>query len=120
MQGPGLDLREVWAVPRVIFSDGWSVEALITPSASRWFDWYVAGGYEQGIIRRSPASGEEPQGVNGFASEAGLKFRLTVSGRARWAVLGYRFAGVRLGIRSSGFSRVQHPRFIVEVGAGAF
>lgn len=81
---------------------------------------FLTGGYERGVIRRVREPGAEPEEVNGFASEAGLKFRVTLSGRARWAVLGYRFAGVRLGIRTSGFSPIQHPRFVVEFGAGAF
>ena len=122
VQGPGLDLTEVWLVPRGHVNErGWGLEALITPSASRWADWYVAMGYERGLTTetRSEESGEEVE-VTGFASEIGFKFRFAVSGKARWALLGYNFGGVRLGIRANGFTSLKHPRLIVEIGAGVF
>ena len=122
VQGPGLDLTEVWLVPRGHINDrGWALEALITPSASRWADWYVAMGYEDGLVTEILV--EEPRQeikVDGFVSEVGIKFRVAVSGKARWALLGYNFGGVRLGIRANGFTRLKHPRLIVEVGAGVF
>ncbi len=122
MQGPGLDLTEVWLVPRGHINDrGWALEALITPSASRWADWYIAMGYEDGLVTEILI--EEPRQetvADGFASEVGIKFRVAVSGKARWALLGYNFGGVRLGIRANGFTRLKHPRLIVEVGAGVF
>lgn len=121
LQGPGLDLRELWIVPRVHLIRGWGIETLLTRSASRWADTYAVVGYEQGIVRTdAQADEEEGASVSGFVSEAGVKFRLTASGRARWALLGYRFGGVRLGIRANGFTRLRHPRLVVEVGAGAF
>jgi len=120
VQGPGLDLREIWLVPRVLAGRGWGVEALVTPSASRWADWYVLAGYERGLT--PPETGTLPgdESRNGFASEIGFKLRVTVPARARWALLGYHFGGVRLGVRVNGFSRLRHPRLIVEIGAGAF
>lgn len=122
IQGPGLEIPEVWLVPRVLFTGrGWAVDMLATSSASRWFDWYLAMGYEDGIIRRT-ASAEVPEGTpnKGFATELGVKFRMAVSGKARWVLLGYNFGGVRLGIRTNGFANVRQPRIIVELGAGAF
>lgn len=107
-------------VPRLLVNRGWGVDALITPSASRWADWYVAGGYERGLTPVASRSDATVASRNGFAGEIGIKLRVTVSGRARWAVLGYRFAGVRLGVRANGFSRLRQPRIVVEVGAGAF
>jgi hypothetical protein len=92
----------------------------VTPSASRWAEWYVAAGYERGLTPARPDGGGDMVRTNGFASEAGMKLRVTISGRARWALLGYRFAGVRLGVRANGFTRLQQPRLIVEIGAGAF
>ena len=122
LQGPGLDLTEVWLVPRGHVNErGWGIEALITPSASRWADWYVAMGYERGLTTETLS--EEPRqeaDVTGFASEIGFKFRFALSGTARWAVLGYNFGGVRLGIRATGFTRLRHPRLVVEIGAGVF
>ena len=119
IQGPGLDLRELWVVPRILINRGWAVEAMVTPSASRWADWYAAAGYERGLTPPRDLPGDT-RGRNGFASEVGLKLRVTASGRARWALLGYRFAGVRLGVRATGFTRLQQPRLIAEIGAGAF
>jgi hypothetical protein len=121
VQGPGIDMREAWVVPRLVTGyRAWGVDALVTPSASRWADWYVAAGYERG----SPARVSDEPGTapprNGFAGEVGLKFRVTVTGKARWALLGYSFGGVRVGVRASGFTRLRDPRFIVELGAGAF
>jgi hypothetical protein len=121
LQGPGFDMREFWAVPRVhVSSNGGALEALITPSASRWVDWYVAAGYERGMTFLPPDDTGEREALNGFAGELGLKFRVRAPGRARWALLGYRFGGVRVGVRSSGFTRIREPRLILEVGAGAF
>jgi hypothetical protein len=121
LQGPGYDMREFWVVPRVQVSrGGWALEALVTPSASRWVDWYVAAGYEHGLARLAPDEDDVRQALNGFGGELGLKFRVRAPGRARWALLGYRFGGVRVGVRSSGFTRIREPRLIVEVGPGAF
>ncbi len=35
-------------------------------------------------------------------------------------VLGYSFGGMRFGVQALGFSRIDEPRFIWEVGAGAW
>lgn len=121
VQGPGFDLREFWLVPRAhLVGRGWGVEALVTPSASRWADWYAAMGYERGLAPRSNAAADAGRVFSGFGAEAGLKFRVATDGKARWALLGYRFGGVRLGLRTSGFSPVRNLRFVVEIGAGAF
>lgn len=122
VQGPGLEVPEVWLVPRVIFNgQGWAADMLATSSASRWFDWYLAMGYEDGIIRNDPTEAfPEGEPNKGFASELGIKFRMAVSGKARWILLGYQFGGVRLGIRANGFADIRQPRVIVELGAGVF
>jgi hypothetical protein len=118
VQGPGLDLREFWVVPRAHVRRGWALDALITPSASRWADWYVAAGVER--LRANAAGADTVTVSHTFASEIGVKLRAAVRGRSRWALLGYQFGGVRLGVRASGFSHLRQPRLIVEVGAGAF
>jgi hypothetical protein len=122
IQGPGFDLREVWLVPRAhVVGRGWAVEGLVTPSASRWVDWYAAVGYERGLANTpDDAARDGARTVSGFGGELGLKFRVAAPGRTRWAVLGYRFGGLRLGLRASGFWRLREPRVIVEIGAGAF
>lgn len=121
LQGPGYNAGEVWAVPRVFVSrNSWFVDALVTPSASRWAEWYAAAGFER--IRRNAADAPEggDQFIRGFGSEIGMKFRVTASGKYRWALLGYRFGGLRIGVRTNGISRLQEPRIIIEIGAGAF
>ncbi len=121
IQGPGLEVPEVWLVPRFLVNEhGWGADMLVTPSASRWVDWYVAMGYESGLVRTHGGDDTPREPINSFATEFGLKFRVAVSGKARWALFGYNFGGVRLGIRSNGFSRLQQPRVIVEIGAGVF
>jgi hypothetical protein len=119
-QGPGKDLREVWAVPRVFWSTrSWFVDGLFTPSASRWAEWYAAAGYEH-LERNAANANGNGEVIRGFASEIGVKFRATLSGKARWAVFGYRFGGLRIGVRAHGISRLREPRLIIELGAGAF
>lgn len=125
IQGPGLDAREFWIVPRVRLTrnDGYSVDVLITPSASRWADWYVAAGYDRLEQRVDKATGlDDPDfpAYSGPAFELGYKFRLTFKGKARIASLGYRFGGVRLGIRTSGYPNFRDTRAIIEIGAGVF
>jgi hypothetical protein len=116
VQGPGLEIPEVWLVPRVMFNQrGWAADILTTSSASRWIDWYLAMGYEDGLIERNDGTPNK-----GFGTELGIKFRMAVSGPARWMLLGYEFGGVRLGIRTNGFANVRQPRIIVELGAGVF
>ncbi len=121
IQGPGIEVPEVWLVPRVLANErGWAADLMVTPSAARWVDWYLAMGYDQGLIRVKTADGTRGQAVEGFASELGIKFRVAVSGKARLALFGYNFGGVRLGVRTNGFSRLKNPRLIVEIGAGVF
>ncbi len=121
VQGPGLDLPEFWLVPRAHFDRGWAVEALLTPSASRWIDWYAAVGYERHRARPRAAIGpDERSAERHLASELGVKFRVTVPGRLRWVLLGYRFGGLRLGVRVNGFSHLHSARVALEIGAGVF
>jgi hypothetical protein len=77
-------------------------------------------GYQSGLITNPREEPEEKVDVTGFASEVGFKFRFAAGGKARWALLGYQFGGVRVGIRANGFTRLRNPRLVVEVGAGVF
>jgi len=123
LQGPGLDLGEFCVVPRVTLVDGVTADVLFTPSASRWADWYVAFGYEHLLQRSTVVDGEKTvqrESFDGLGMEAGYKFRFAVRGAARWFVLGYNFAGLRLGVRTNGFSNLKNLRFIAEIGAGVF
>jgi hypothetical protein len=125
IQGPGLDAGEFWIVPRVRLTggDGYSADVLITPSASRWADWYVAAGYEKLEERINSTTGlPDPDypAFSGPALELGYKFRMTFKGKARIASLGYHFGGVRLGVRASGYPMLENLRAVIEVGAGVF
>ena len=55
-----------------------------------------------------------------FVTETGVKFRFRITGKLRLFTLGYQFAGVRLGIRFSGFDALKNGRLIAEIGAGVF
>lgn len=46
--------------------------------------------------------------------------RATVPGKVRPFVLGYHFAGLRVGVQALGIGRLDDIRLIVEVGAGAW
>jgi hypothetical protein len=111
---PGFDLRLFYIVPKVniIFRGRYSFEALFTNSAARIYSPYFTAG-----------AGREPSGDGfawRFAAEIGMRFRYRLSGWKRVFGLGYHFAGVRFGLRASGFNSVNDFRFIVEFGAGSW
>jgi hypothetical protein len=121
-QGPGvallfrgLDLRELYVVPRITWVTGpkISAEALITQTAAQ----FVSGYFSTGAAHERLSDGEIRWR---FVVETGVKFRVTLSGWQRILSLGYSFAGLRLGVRSDGFDHLTNLRFIVEMGAGAF
>jgi hypothetical protein len=116
----GLDLREGYLVPRF----NWvgrdvSAEMLFTRTAAQFSSWYLSSG----IAREYGPSGADASSSVAewtFVAEVGAKFRARLTGRRRLFALGYDFAGLRLGVRSSGFDRLQPIRLIVEVGAGVW
>ena len=100
-KGRAIEIPEVWLVPRGHVNR--------TRMGARHADHPVRVTVGRLVcrdgLRTRPTtealSEESPTGddVTGFASEIGLKFRVAVSGKARWALFGYRFGGVRLGIQ---------------------
>ncbi|ABS24450.1 hypothetical protein [Anaeromyxobacter sp. Fw109-5] len=105
----GLDLRELYLVPRLSFvgvAD--ALELLVTNSAARF-----ASGYASAGVAREESEWR-------FVSEAGLKLRVTAKGWQRVLSLGYQFAGLRVGVRSSGFDPLEDLRFVAELGAGVW
>lgn len=54
------------------------------------------------------------------ASELGIKLRTRITGKRRLFALGYGFAGLRVGLRFSGFNEVRRTRLAVEVGPGVW
>jgi hypothetical protein len=110
----GLDLREVFIVPRLTWVKGpdVSAEALITNSAAQFMSGYTSAGVAW--------ESDDGSSTTKFVLESGVKFRVTVSGKWRLLSLGYHFAGVRLGVRSSGFDVLRDLRFVTEIGAGVW
>lgn len=102
-------LKLGYFVPRVHFtgfSNGsrrYGLDYLYTPSASRWWEVYAAGGIEW----YRPGPGQSFK--FGPAWEGGFKFRGPLK---KWA-----FLGVRLGVRTS---PTKNFSFVVEPGGGLF
>jgi hypothetical protein len=111
----GLDLRELYVVPRITWVAGpkISAEALVTQTAAQ----FVSGYFSTGAGHERLSDGEIRWRL---VVETGVKFRVTLTGWQRLLSLGYSFAGLRLGVRSDGFNELTNLRFIIEVGAGAF
>jgi hypothetical protein len=108
LQVPGLG---GWMVGRV--SGPWpsetarkSMDLVYLPSASRFADWYAAGGLDYGRYE----SATEVEDGNRFAIETGVKFRFPLPD---WGM----FFGGRIGIRANGKS-LDRQRLVFEVGAG--
>ena len=128
----GLDITQGWILPKLTVSDtDYSASLLFTPSASRFADYYVSGGVRRQFKpvertvtieteggRREIALIDPPQW--NFTTEVGVKLRARIPAKARWAVLGYQFGGVRLGVQALGFGSLDDIRLIFEIGAGAF
>jgi hypothetical protein len=109
----GLDLRELYIVPRFTIVDGnYSAEALFTNSAARFISGYVSAG----AVSEDRDTGRKWD----FTAEAGIKARFTASGYLRILTLGYQFGGVRIGVRTNGFDLLTDQRFVVEFGAGVW
>ena len=120
----GIDLGEGWLVPRVAICNGISTELLFTPTASSWSSAYGSAGWEWEKAESHQENGvaveDEPK-RNDFVAEFGIKFRIGLPDNSlRWLALGYRYGGVRFGLRFNGFDRMENGRAVVEIGAGAF
>jgi hypothetical protein len=128
----GLDLRQGWVVPKINANEFAASGGLMyTPSASRFFDWYLAGGLHRQykpsteiIEIDTPEGRQEVEIVRpvqwNVYWETGIKLRASVPGKMRPFVLGYHFAGLRMGIQALGVSRLDDIRLIIEIGAGAW
>jgi hypothetical protein len=109
----GIDFKEFYLVPKINWvGDSISAEAMFTQSAVQYMSGYLSFGFSRERIRQTDPIESE------FVSEFGTKFRLQVDWPWRILGAGYEFAGVRVGIRNSGFSDIGNLRFIVEFGAG--
>ena len=105
-------------VNRVYFRDrfkdwGWMV--MYTPSASRWFDQYLAAGLE--TDRFSNDDGIEAISRR-FALETGIKLRFRSPNRVL-GVLAH-FWGFRAGVRGLGGIDIDELTYVFEIGAGVW
>jgi hypothetical protein len=105
----GINFHDGSLMPRLTaFPHKGSIEALYTTSGARAFGWYAAAGAEL----------NHHDWI--FAAETGLKLRARLTGAQRRLALGAEFLGFRVGIRSSGFDRIQPIRWVLEVGIGGW
>lgn len=121
----GADLGETYLVPRLTWIPGsaLSFEGLFTSTGSQYVSRYFSLGisYEERRLRSlTAASTALDERAWSPVMEGGWKFRFPLSGRLRWAALGYHFAGLRIGLWNTGFAELETLRFILELGAGAY
>ena len=128
----GTDVGFGWVAAKAnVTGSSASLGALFTPSASRFADYYLAGGvnriFETTTFDATVETEEGRVDVT-FAvpprwdiyMEAGIRFRVQVPEKARWFTLGHAFGGVRFGIRTLGLDDFFDTRFVAEIGAGAW
>lgn len=116
-----------WLVHRMYLKDedlrdfGWML--MYTPSASRWFDTYFAGGVEWDEIDL-PEGSEKPTKVEtDFVLETGVKFRVNITkAPPPLNFLGNitEFWGLRAGIKNTGFANIEKLTYVLEFGAGVY
>ncbi|MEQ1833183.1 MAG: hypothetical protein ABL977_09010 [Candidatus Eisenbacteria bacterium] len=115
----GFDMGEGWLVPRLGLGRKLSAEMLFTPSATAWTCPYVSTGWEHRTRRPSILGGSNR--LDAMVTEVGVKFRFALpEGKSRFTSLGYRFGGMRLGVRFNGLERIEHLRLTAAIGAGVF
>ncbi len=122
----GRSIEAIYLVPRAtwIFKNGeFSIEGMITTSASRFMGSYFSAGaaYEKDYWRNTDGGLSVALEKRwNFVAETGIKFRFRLKGKLRIAILGNEFGGVRLGVRTSGSDSLKNGRFIAEIGAGVW
>ena len=128
----GTDIGAGWIAAKINISESIaSIGALFTPSASRFADYYVAGGLHRLLTDtrfdvqfhteegRMETSLTLPPSTDVYI-EGGVRFRAQLPEGYRWITLGDDFIGARLGIRTLGLSDFFDTRFVFEFGAGAW
>jgi len=106
----GVDIGQGYLLPRFTFTRDADLgfEALFTPTATRFLNWYVSAGIGNDLDEWK------------FVAEGGLKVNVRVTGFLKTATLNSEFAGFRFGIRTAGFDKLSPIRFIVEIGIGGW
>ena len=130
----GTDVGLGWIAAKINVNDSaGSIGALFTPSASRFADYYVAGGLQRLFTstqfdvqidteegRREVAFALPP--TTDMYIEGGVRFRAQLPDSLGWLewILPDRFIGARVGVRTLGLSDFFDTRFVFEFGAGAW
>jgi len=108
-----------YLVNRMYFKDeklhDWGWMMMYTPSASRWFDQYLAGGIE---TDRHTNQGMADTTTRDFVLETGIKLRFRAPNRVFGAITN--FWGFRAGIKNTGWFDIEHLSYVIEVGAGVW
>ena len=108
-----------YLVNRLYFSDkklrdwGWMV--MYTPSASRWFDEYMAMGMD--LNRYESDDGSLAKARN-FVLEAGIKLRFRAPNRVLNTIMN--FWGFRAGVKNVGAIDIERLSYVLEIGAGVW
>ncbi len=112
-----------WMVNRIYLQgknlDDFGYNILITPSASRFMDPYLAAGIEVDKELKSDGTGKSYK--TDFVLETGLKFRANV----KFTPLKFLssitdFWGLRVGIKNKGFKSIRELTYVIEFGAGVW
>ena len=119
----GIDIKQGWILPKFNISDvDTSLGVMFTPSASRFADYYIAGGphwrYKDTTVKRTLDTEQGRREIEiiipaewNLYTEVGVKLRARIKGT---------FIGARLGVQALGFGSLDDIRLIFEVGAGAW
>ncbi len=110
-----------WLLNKLYFQgkklEDFGYNLVYTPSASRFFDPYVAGGFEVADEDGIDSTARETD----FVFETGVKFRGNVT-YSPLKILSFisPFWGIRLGIKNKGFMKINDLNYIFEIGAGVW
>jgi hypothetical protein len=113
--GGGFIVQRVYMKGKGLTDFGWGL--LYTPSASRWFDTYLAAGAE----RDSEVDDTAKTRTIDLVVESGVKLRVNLSGTPL-RFLGFLtdFWGLRIGIKHRGGFEISRLSYVVEIGAGVW
>jgi hypothetical protein len=92
---------------------GWMV--MYTPSGSRWFDEYLAGGMDTNRFENDDGTIGK---TRAFVLEAGIKLRFRAPNRILGSITN--FWGFRAGVKSVGAFDIDGFSYIIEIGAGVW
>lgn len=113
----GYIVNRMYVKDRGLRDFGWQL--MYTPSASRWFDTYLAAGAEHDVSD-PPTQGADSPARWDFVMETGFKFRVNVTHSPLKFLPFTDYWGFRVGIRNVGFPDITRLTYVLEFGAGSF